>query len=261
VTNIIELNLETLKQSMKMAQKKKTKYVEWIIERGKTRTGAKAFIPDRPFNPKMYATGGERCPVRIFEEYIKRRPESMNSPHSPFYLATIQKPTSTIWYKTQPLGVNSLCKFMREIAQSSGLTGRFTNHSARRTMLSTLRKENVEPLNIIDLAGQRNLKSLDSYSMPSNEQQKDMSNKISSLHQEQQKSPAQNHSQASAFHPLATSGEYYHPLQAGMFSGATFHNCSFSLDTSASNSGLKIEGKSPCRKLRRIRPLSDSDED
>ena len=42
-------------------------------------------------------------------------------------------------------------------------------------MISALRHENTETLNIIGLAGQRNLKSLDSYSDASEQQQKDMS--------------------------------------------------------------------------------------
>ena len=42
-------------------------------------------------------------------------------------------------------------------------------------MISTLRDENTEPLNIIGLAGQRILKSLDSYSEASQLQQKEMS--------------------------------------------------------------------------------------
>ena len=48
-------------------------------------------------------------------------------------------------------------------------------------MISTLRKENVEPLSIIALTGQRNLKSLDSYSSTSMEQLKDMSAKLSNI--------------------------------------------------------------------------------
>ena len=48
-------------------------YVEWIIERGsKTRTGEHEFVPDRMFNPKMFATDGPRCPVKIFKEYLAR---------------------------------------------------------------------------------------------------------------------------------------------------------------------------------------------
>ena len=47
-------------------------------------------------------------------------------------------------------------------------------------MISILYLENVEPINIIGLAGQRNKKSLDSCSSTATEQQKDMSLKLSS---------------------------------------------------------------------------------
>ena len=157
-------------------------YVEWITERGsKTRTGQHEFVPDRTFNPKMYVTGGSHCPVSIFKEYLARRPPEMAAADSPFYLASLVKPSSNIWFKKQPLGKNSLGSFMKSMSEAAGWTGRHTNHSVCRTMISTLRKENVEPLNIIALAGQRNLKSLDSYSSTSTEQQKDMSLKLNSF--------------------------------------------------------------------------------
>ena len=151
-------------------------YVEWIIERGsKTRTGEHQFVPDRTFTPKMFATDEPRCPVTIFKEFLARRPPEIASADSPLYLASIVKPSSHIWFKKQPLGKNSLGSFMKSMSEATGLSGKHTNHSVRRTMISTLRKENVEPLNIIALPGQRNLKSLDSYSSTSTKQQKDMS--------------------------------------------------------------------------------------
>lgn len=89
-------------------------YVEWTTERGsKTRTGEHEFVPDRTLNPKVYATGGSRCPVSIFKEYLARRPPEMAAANSPFYLASIVKPSSHIWFKKQPLGKNSLGLFMK----------------------------------------------------------------------------------------------------------------------------------------------------
>ena len=67
-------------------------YVEWSTERrSKTRTSEHQFSPDRSFNPKMYATAGPRCPVKLFRGY----PE-MNCEDSPFYLAAITNPASII---------------------------------------------------------------------------------------------------------------------------------------------------------------------
>ena len=68
---------------------------------------------------------------------------------------------------------------MESMSDAAVLTGRHTNHSILSTMISTLRKENVEAINIIVLAGQRNISSLDCYSSTSTEQQKDMSLKLS----------------------------------------------------------------------------------
>ena len=126
-------------------------YVEWITERGsKTRAGEHEFVPDRTFKPKMYATGGSHCPVSIFKEYLARRPPEMAAADSLFYLASIVKPSSNIWFKKQPLGRNSLGSFMKSMSDAAGLTGRHTNLSVRRTMISTLRKENVEPLHLLE---------------------------------------------------------------------------------------------------------------
>ena len=76
-------------------------YVEWTIERGsKTRTAEHEFVPDRKFNPKMFATDGPRCPAKIFKEYLARRPPEMAIADSPLYLASIVKRSSHFWLNT-----------------------------------------------------------------------------------------------------------------------------------------------------------------
>ena len=234
-------------------------YVEWITERGsKTRTGEHEFVPDRTFNPKMYATGGSRCPVSIFKEYLARRPPEMAAADSPFYLASIVKPSSDIWFKKQPLGKNSLGSFMKSMSEAAGLTGRHTNHSVRRTMISTLRKENVEPLNIIALAGQRNLKSLDSYSSTSTEQQKDMSLKLSSFIEvcdAREKSVAESQILTPRADPQRDESEGKH-----LFTGAVFNNCQFTFTTADAGSAA-VHATVPQKKFKRILPLVDSDDE
>lgn len=111
------------------------------------------------------------------------------------------------------------------MSEAAGLTGRHTNHSVRRTIISTLRKENVEPLNIIALAGQRNLKSLDSYSSTSTEQQKDMSLKLSSfieVCEARNKSVAESQILTPRAVPQRDESEVKH-----LFTGAVFNNCQF----------------------------------
>ena len=239
-------------------------YVEWIKERGsKTRTGVNEFVPDRPFNPKMFASGGSRCPVKLFKEYISRVPPEMKKTESPFYLAAIPKPSSEIWYKRQPLGKHSLAQFMKEMCKAAGIEGRFTNHSARRTMISTLRKENVEPLNIIALAGQRNLKSLDSYSEASTEQQQVMSSKISEHIEGRKLTKDSASSRKVPLQPSSTLTSNPFELaeqkdsKQNMFHGAVFNNCSinFGRDVLAVDPSPSFQ-----KKFKRINPL-DSDDD
>ena len=152
----------------------------WVTERGsKTRTGGKDSMPERYFDPRIYATNTDRCPVRMFKAYIDRKPEPMKQPESPFYLAHIINPKSSVWYKASPLGVNSLGNFMKSMAVKAKLAGKHTNHSARRTMITNLCHENINPLDISQLSGHKNLKSIDTNSEASEEQQRRMSLAIS----------------------------------------------------------------------------------
>ena len=156
-----------------------TEYVEFSVERGtKTRTGCE-WQPERAFNPRMYSTGTERCPVRHFKKYINLRPENARENGSPFYLAIANAPNENVWYKNQPLGVHSLSKFMKSMAVNAGIHGRKTSHSARKTMITRLVQSNIHPLHVAQLSGHKNLKSLDSYSVASVHQQKNMSRIIS----------------------------------------------------------------------------------
>ena len=137
-------------------------------------------MPERYFNPRMYATNtAKRCPVEIYKSYLERKPASMKQDDSPFYLAYITKPKSFTWYKAAPLGVNYLGNFMKSTAEEANLQGKHTNHSARRTMISTLRHENINPLDISQLSGHKNLKSIDTYSEASEDQQREISLAIS----------------------------------------------------------------------------------
>ena len=59
----------------------------WLAERGsKTRQGLEG-SHQRHFNPKIFATGTEQCPVRYFKIFESHRPEEAKTPTSPFFLA------------------------------------------------------------------------------------------------------------------------------------------------------------------------------
>ena len=127
-------------------------------------------------------------------------------------------------------------------------------------MISTLRKENVEPLSIIALAGQRNLKSLDSYSSTSMEQQKDMSAKLSNITAPDQVRTPVKSTESKILKPSIAAQQSEKPENSSknLFTGAVFHNCHFSF---AGDAGFNTGEHSTfqAKKFKRISPLSDSD--
>ena len=153
--------------------------MEFDTERGtKTKRGME-WENGRAFNPRMHATGDERCPVKHFTLYLSLRPLSASTPDSPIYLSVANNLKSNVWFQNQPIGVNTLGSFMKKMASYAGLTGKKTNHSAQKTMVTRLIQNEVHPLHIAQLSGHKNL-SLDSSSVVSVDQQKAMSNIISS---------------------------------------------------------------------------------
>ena len=97
----------------------RTEYIIWKTERGsKTRTGGKEFGAERYFSPRIYSTGGDRCPVNIFKTFLARRRPDMMKPDSPPYLAVVKSPRTEVWYKRQPLGVHSLGQFLKTMADA-----------------------------------------------------------------------------------------------------------------------------------------------
>ena len=96
----------------------------WINERGtKTRKGQENGH-QRAFQPKIYATGTERCPIKFYKLFRDHRPEEMKQPDSPFFLAVRQgsrRQKSEIWYMKAPLGKKQMGKFLSVAADNAGI--------------------------------------------------------------------------------------------------------------------------------------------
>jgi len=93
-------------------------------------------------------------------------------------------------------------------------------------MITALRHGNVNPLDISQLSGQMNLKSIDSYSTVSVEQQKQMSLKISS-HCGARPALNQLSLNSSAPNSMATGTTASTACGNHLFSGAVFNSCTF----------------------------------
>ena len=71
-----------------------------------------------------------------------------------------------VWFSRQPVGVNGINHFMKNIAKESGLdvtSKNFTNHSARKTTVKKLKKAGASSRDIIAITGHRNERSLADY--------------------------------------------------------------------------------------------------
>ena len=102
----------------------------------------------------------------------------MCHPDAPFYLqpnAFFQK-ESAVWFKCQALGVHPLGKIMKTMAAAGAIPGRKTNHSGRKTTVKRLRRASIDPVDIIQLTGHKNIQSLNHYSGAPLEKQKEMTN-------------------------------------------------------------------------------------
>ena len=138
-------------------------FLEWDKERGtKTRTGEKTYSHQRAFNPRAYETGGERCVVHLYKLFQQHRPEESKTTDSPFFLAMIpdDKIKSNFWYFNRPLGVNTIGKFMSNAGNllsndTNTSRSKISNHSARKTAISTLLNKEVHPIHVSQLSGHR----------------------------------------------------------------------------------------------------------
>ena len=157
-----------------------TEYVEFIENPTKTRQSGLSAKP-RSFLPKMFATGGDKCPVTIFKEFLSRRPPEIRTT-GPLYLSCVPKPSSQVWYKRQPMGVNKLNDMMRTIIEGTTLEDSwktFSNHSARKTVVKKLKTAGLERSSIVKVTGHRNEKSLDDYDEGDENEQRQLSHTIS----------------------------------------------------------------------------------
>jgi len=83
-----------------------------------------------------------------------------------------------VWYKKCPIGKNTLAKFMKTIASTAEITGKFSNSSGSKTAIQSLRGE-FHPLEISELTGHANVDSISSYSHNPLERQRQMSHRLS----------------------------------------------------------------------------------
>ncbi len=100
----------------------------------------------------------ERCAVKLFEQYLSRRPQFDPKCSRDLYLRLLGKtPKTNIWYSCQPMGVHSISKVVKRMTEQAGLTGNFSNHSCRATAPTLMYREGMDEQRICELTGHRSI--------------------------------------------------------------------------------------------------------
>ena len=167
----------------------------------------------------MFAVGGERCPVALFKQFLSRRPQNLKTT-GPFYLSikTNRKPDDNVWFKVQPMGENKINDMMKSIVANNILENsdkKFTNHSARKTVVSKLKKANVERSGIVKVTGHKTIQSLDDYDEANEEEQRQLSYAISGRNNFNPQ-PTVSREVHGRQEPLASSAQFLQPPRARM---------------------------------------------
>ena len=189
----------------------------------------------------------------LFEEYIAHRPSAMCVADSPFWLAINYNPSNGKFLKSQKMGIKKINGFMKAMVEKiSDANGeKYTNHSNRKTLITTLLGNNIERSDIGQLSGHRNVQSLDSYASTPHETQRRMSSIISKRmcseivqsknpHSFQEPASASNSSDATRANPTvvlnATTAQNSlnaSGIASGLFYGAKFENATINVNFSS----------------------------
>ena len=186
-------------------------FVQFTEGLAKTRQGG-LHTKHRDFQPRMFAVGGERCPVALFKQFVSRRPQNLKTT-GPFYLSikTNRKPDDNVWFKVQPMGENKINDMMKSIVANTILESsdkKFTNHSARKTVVSKMKKANVERSGIVKVTGHKTIQSLDDYDEANEEEQRQLSYAISGRNNSNPQ-PTVSREVHGQQEPLASSGPFH----------------------------------------------------
>ena len=92
-----------------------SKVVEFKENPKKTRQGALR-NPTRRSPQQMWSTeGSERDPVKLFEEWLKHRPDVLKK-SGPLYLTIIARPTGNTWYSKSRMGQYRIGQIIKSVA-------------------------------------------------------------------------------------------------------------------------------------------------
>ena len=130
---------------------------------------------------RQYECDLERCHVKILDKYLQALPPEAIK-NDIFYLqplAQVPANPSAPWFKTTPVGKNTLGTMIKRMCSNAGISERFTNHSLRAYGATTLFQAEVPEKLIQQRTGHRSVEGVRRYERTSESQLLDISNIMS----------------------------------------------------------------------------------
>ena len=149
--------------------------------KSKNNQGGFASLNQRNKTVKQYASDSEQLHVKILDKYLKSLPPDAVEKDT-FYLqplCNIPANPSAPWFKSVPVGKNTLGKMMKTMCEKAGISGGYTNHSLRAYGATTLFQAHIPEKLIQQRTGHRSLDALRQYEHTSASQLLDVSNIMS----------------------------------------------------------------------------------
>ena len=130
-------------------------FVQFTEGLTKTRQGG-LHTKHRDFQQRMFAVGGERCPVALFKQFVSRRPQNLKTT-GPFCLSikTNRKPDDNVWFKVQPMGENKINDMMKSIVANTILESSDKVYQPQRSQNGCEQIEESERRAVGDCKGHR----------------------------------------------------------------------------------------------------------
>ena len=126
----------------------------------------------------MFATGTERCLVKLYKIYRSRRPVTSLNPTDPLFLQ-VDKANWMLgktWFKKISVGENRLGSILTEARKKFGMVGKkVSNHTVRKTGISRLLDGGIPETFVAQHEGMKSIDSLKSYKAPGEQHMVQMS--------------------------------------------------------------------------------------
>ena len=124
---------------------------------------------------------GDRCPVRILDEYISKLPQDALAKDL-FYVRPLEKLPSSLsapWYSSVLIGKHTLNQKVKNMCLQAGVSGNKTNHSLRATGATQMYEKGAPEKLIQERTGHRSLEALRAYERTSANQHRAVSHLLS----------------------------------------------------------------------------------